>query len=65
MELEGEYDYAPRTYFPGPWATELSTSRGSFERWVREGLADEDRPLFGGTPFSLNAGRVPPKPRRA
>lgn len=55
-----DYDYAPRTYWPGEWTTELSTTPGSFHRWVKQGYARESAPLFGGTPFSLNAGEYLP-----
>lgn len=60
LDANFDFDFAPRTYWPGEWATELTQTRGSWEKWFKQGLAHEGRPLLGGTPASLNAGEYLP-----
>lgn len=55
-----DLDYAPMTYWPGPWTTDLVTTKGSFMRWATEGFAPSSAPLLGGSPASLFAGEYLP-----
>ena len=58
--MEIDYRYRPRTYWPGAWTTELSTTLASTNRWFKQGLAPNSAPLFGASPASLDAGRYLP-----
>ena len=55
------YHYRPRTYWPGVWTTELSTTLASTDRWFKQGLAPNSAPLLGASPASLDAGRYLPE----
>jgi hypothetical protein len=56
-----DLEYRPLTYWPGEWTTGLARARGSWERWMKQGMADEARPVIGDSPASLAMGEDLPE----